>query len=368
MSLSYRINNYITLKLIEGQTKIYIEEKEFLICKGIILNIPKDDVFEKDEMSMDDLQDKFMYLEEKDISSFGIIPETEFLVHCSNLQVWVENNYNADLLESRLAFPLLKRLTEAGDIEAKKAFKEEIARRYGDGSYNTQQFLSDEGYLEYLSLEEIINGSLESNEANNLFDIINFMKDSLGIRYNLALTLDEDRYRYRTDPLERYFTIFKGHVYEFEFDLFSESFDFFSKLTHFAKLNWLDLFISGDKMPNFSGIRFESIKILKIITETPDKIPDFSSLFPNSSFLVANEKINIDYSRIKSNILKDDIEIVKNQIYQIIKRHSSGGLGISFTSLLDIMEMTRDELVSYIDHLFMESKIYETKKNIYYTF
>ena len=76
MSLSYRINNYITLKLIDGQTKIYIQEKEFLICKGIILNIPKDDVFEKDEVSMDDLQDKFMHLEEKDISSNDIPPET----------------------------------------------------------------------------------------------------------------------------------------------------------------------------------------------------------------------------------------------------------------------------------------------------
>lgn len=62
-----------------------------------------------------------------------ITPEEEFWGHCSNLQAWVENNYDTRLLHSNIAFPLLKKLTEAGDPNTNKVFKEEIARRFESG-------------------------------------------------------------------------------------------------------------------------------------------------------------------------------------------------------------------------------------------
>ncbi len=43
-----------------------------------------------------------------------IPPETEFWAHCSNLQVWAENNYDTRLLHMSIAFSLLKELAEAG--------------------------------------------------------------------------------------------------------------------------------------------------------------------------------------------------------------------------------------------------------------
>ena len=86
---------------------------------------------------------------------YKIYPETEFWGHCSNLQVWVENDYNTRLLHRNLAFPLLKRLTELGDPKAKRVFKEEIAQRFLSCYLPVIQFLFFNNYLDYFSEEEL---------------------------------------------------------------------------------------------------------------------------------------------------------------------------------------------------------------------
>ena len=58
------------------------------------------------------------------------------------------------MLHSNIAFPLLKRLSEAGDLQAKKMFKEEIVRRYSEGNKTVQKFLAAGRYLSLLSSEE----------------------------------------------------------------------------------------------------------------------------------------------------------------------------------------------------------------------
>ena len=47
------INNHLTLKLEGVKTKIFVDGEEFLICKAVILNIPKNEVLKV--KSMDDL-------------------------------------------------------------------------------------------------------------------------------------------------------------------------------------------------------------------------------------------------------------------------------------------------------------------------
>ena len=93
-------------------------------------------------------------LEIRSITYTEITPETEFWGHCSNLQTWVENYYDSRLLHSNLAFPLLKALVEAGDQEAKKVFKDEIAERFAQGTPNVKLFLFNNSYLEFLNQEE----------------------------------------------------------------------------------------------------------------------------------------------------------------------------------------------------------------------
>jgi len=178
-SKEFKVNDYVTLKLeyIEGDidvipgwsTVIYVKGKRFKQCKYLLLNIPVDDISSFDRIqSVDEAEeevrnrflkkygkDYWVDYNEDDESVEKIPPEVEFWGHCSNMQVWYESNYDTRLLHRWLAFPLLKELTEAGDPVAKKVLKEEIAKRYTSGHPSVVGFLKNEGYLEYLTPEEI---------------------------------------------------------------------------------------------------------------------------------------------------------------------------------------------------------------------
>ncbi|KKK88510.1 hypothetical protein LCGC14_2742450, partial [marine sediment metagenome] len=94
--------------------------------------------------------------------------------HCSNLQAWYENGYNTRLLHYNLAFSLLQRLAMAGDIRAKKVFKEEVIERYNTGINSVREYLRKKGYLENFTIEEFL--SLIENENDR--DIIEQLRET----------------------------------------------------------------------------------------------------------------------------------------------------------------------------------------------
>ncbi|MFX1442615.1 MAG: hypothetical protein ACFFHV_04305 [Promethearchaeota archaeon] len=129
----------------------------FIHCKSLLLTISKNK-FESDSLvnSIDDLLElSDNSFEIQDHIPSSLTPEAWFWGHCSNLQVWYEGNYNTQLLDSNLAFPLLKKLTEAGDTRAKQVFKDEIAKRFEKGNLNSIIYLLENDYLSYLNKEEI---------------------------------------------------------------------------------------------------------------------------------------------------------------------------------------------------------------------
>ena len=58
------------------------------------------------------------------------------------------------MLHRNLSFPLLKKLTEAGDPLAKRVFKEEIAVRFMNGHLPVIVYLLENNYLDYFSLDD----------------------------------------------------------------------------------------------------------------------------------------------------------------------------------------------------------------------
>ena len=148
----FKVNEYITLKLEAGKTNIYVKNQRFYQCKFLLLNIPIEKISSFDEIESIDEAERlnFQVLGRQTIS---IPSDVEFWGHCSNLQVWAENNYNTRLLHRNIAFPLLKRLTEVGDPLAIKVFREEIVKRFLSGTPKVKHFLSL-GYLDYLNTEE----------------------------------------------------------------------------------------------------------------------------------------------------------------------------------------------------------------------
>jgi Leucine-rich repeat (LRR) protein len=192
----FRINKYISLKLENSKTNIYINGTLFNQCKILLLltsdkdyqrikNINSiDEISEVLDISLD-LNRNYYETEIQDILD-TIDPETEFWGHCSNLQAWVENKYDTRLLHSNLAFPLLKKLTEVGDSIAVKRFKEEIAKRYSSGSESVQTYLEEEGYLDYLNQDEkkiLIKDDFD-------LDVVDELENILGISLEISVVED----------------------------------------------------------------------------------------------------------------------------------------------------------------------------------
>lgn len=177
----FKINKFITLSLRDEKTIIIVNNEEFIQCKSLLLNIPADyaQVY-SDIESIDDAAEIFEWSESvQGQKKVRIPPEVEFWGHCSNLQAWTEHGYDTRLLHSNLAFPLLKKLSDVGDLDAKRVFKLEILRRYIEGGYATREFLIDRKYIEYLS-EDDLRSSLPVEEI--------MMLEDLEIRFKITIS------------------------------------------------------------------------------------------------------------------------------------------------------------------------------------
>lgn len=155
----FKVNDFLSLKLEDGETNIYVNGEIFDQCKYLMVNIPIENPerFEVIE-SIDEAADMLGWTNERQKGAEGveydIDPETEFWGHCSNLQTWYEHDYDTRLLHSYLAFPLLKKLTDVRDPLAMRVFKGEIVKRLESGYPTVIELIIQEGYLEYFNRAE----------------------------------------------------------------------------------------------------------------------------------------------------------------------------------------------------------------------
>jgi len=154
----FKVNEYITLKLEEKDTFLYVNNERFDQCKFLLLRQIKIDEISNFSSKFSSVDEESQYLDHSNEDSENqknkISPETEFWAHCSNLQAWAENHYDSRLLHRNLAFPLLKKLMELGDLNARKVFKDEITKRIKSGFEPVILYLINEGYLNYFKNEE----------------------------------------------------------------------------------------------------------------------------------------------------------------------------------------------------------------------
>ncbi len=159
----FKINDLLKLKLETGKTIIYIKDKRVIQCKYLLINDPVN--FSDESLSQPEKNPQNITLDEQverldrsleldTENEYEIPPEAEFWAHSSNLQAWYENNYDTEILHSNLAFPLLRKLSKAGDKVAKEIFNKEIKKRFRRGNLNVMTFLVKEGYLEHLDIED----------------------------------------------------------------------------------------------------------------------------------------------------------------------------------------------------------------------
>jgi len=271
----FKVNNFITLRLEGKDTVIYVAGNRFQQCKYLLLNIPIDKVSTFDEIdSIDEAAEKLDKSLEpitsplEDYYTFDIPPKTGFWAHCSNLQVWNENSYNTRLLHSNLAFPLLKKLTEVGDKQALKVFKEEIAKRIESAYEPVIQFLWKKGYIRYLKNNEIssLSNSI-SYELKTVLDIESLIKR----KFILAESPNE------VDDEQTWFSIKNGKIKELEISYLPEleSFPYLiTNLKHLSILRMIENSIKNipDSIGNLNSLIHLDLRINNI-----DKIPKMIS-------------------------------------------------------------------------------------------
>lgn len=154
--LAYSINEFLSLKFENRRANVYVNGKRFTQCMYLLLNIPISKVERYEEIdSIDKAAENLNHgLHERNFS-YRITPKTEFIAHCSNIQTWAENNYDTRILHRNIALPLLKELTKAGGLKARRVFKDEIASRFSSGHLPVMLYLLQGGYLQVLNCEEL---------------------------------------------------------------------------------------------------------------------------------------------------------------------------------------------------------------------
>lgn len=228
----FKINNCLKLKLIGRETVIYVARKRFIECKFLLINIPIEEVSSFDKIeSIDEASERLDKSMEKDFKrNLDISPYDEFWAHCSNLQVWAEQDYDTRLLHRNLAFPLLKELVDAGDLKAKQVFREEIAMRMESGDLKVNLFLLEENYIKYLEQGELellfydsnkklrknIESALTSENSSRNYALL-VLKElaELGDLVAKRITIEEFHKQLKEDNLSEHDLLVRDGYYEY---------------------------------------------------------------------------------------------------------------------------------------------------------
>ena len=304
------VNEYITLKFENKETNIYIKNDNVLNLLFSVQDIELDDFYQEGPENLN--------LELNDRS-----PEKRFEADCAILKAWADNNYDGRLLHANLALPVLEKLHKVGDQKAKKALKEEIIKRYLESDCEVQYNLQDEGYLEYASIEEIIN-SIDPWECNAFYEIRRLMEEK-GMKYVRLVTFDDDDYRERALN-ELFFTVSKGNFveFEFEFDGTERAIKLFNKLGKFKKLDTLNLYnISGETF-NFPNFELKSMRWLRMFLNSPVNVKNIATMFPNLENLEIYNEVSIT-NCFKNLVSEDDLKKnnkeLKAKLEHELKKH-----------------------------------------------
>ena len=137
------------------QTNIYVNGKSFSGCKYLLINISSNNISSYDKYkSINEIIDSLPeYRHTNNVG--GLTPLEAFRGHCSNLQAWYENDYNTDVLDIKLSFPLLRLLAKEGDKKAIRQFKEEVIHKFESQYLSTIQFLTKGHYGIYFTHSEL---------------------------------------------------------------------------------------------------------------------------------------------------------------------------------------------------------------------
>lgn len=209
----FQVNEFISLKLVFSKTLIYVCDELFLTCQKVALSLVPSKF--KEYSDFDDIDEIIDFYQSKydPKGEVMITPEEEFWAHSSNMQAWVDNNYNTCVLSKNISFPILTELSNREIPHFKILFKEELITRIRGGGIKTLLYFINEFYLNYLTEQDLFDGLLLLEEA----EIIKNISQLIPLDYTLTTCLkDSRRFSSLRSENKLHFCIKEGHITELE--------------------------------------------------------------------------------------------------------------------------------------------------------
>lgn len=271
--MEFKVNEYIVLKLENDKTVMYVSGWEYDLCCGVLVRVSSSppNISIENQVSIDAIIESKQYESTSNEGIRKVIgPEEEFWAFCSNLQVWVENDYNTDLLVYTASLPLLVALIDVGDPKAKVALKRETLRRLKHGNYWDYRFIMSEGiFLQAnLSEEELIEGTLNQTEAQALKKIgkRTDLEYFLGESFEYGEVSGRPHGKNLCYP-SLYFTVKNGHLIGLELELNEKHPTIPKELEFFTRLKKLHIWVTDLDMevlqPSFTMDSVSEVTIIK---------------------------------------------------------------------------------------------------------
>lgn len=182
-------------------------------------------------------------------TNIKISPEEEFWGYCSNLQAWVENDYNTLIISKNIGFPILLELSRRDIARFNLKLKKELIERIKTGGLKTiLYFLADTetNYLNYLTGDDFFDHLLQIEEGEILKNISQFTS----LDYTLTTNLRDSReFNYLRHDNKLHFCIENGFIIELEILIVKKSYteEYCSALlqiVNLKKLNEIDIYFS----------------------------------------------------------------------------------------------------------------------------
>lgn len=317
--IKFRINEFIELRLEDGRSNIYVNDQYFRQSKYILL---KKTFFEIEQEgilsveSIDELAERFDHSLKQRLPEVIDIPaETQFWAHCSNIQTWAEHDYDSKMLHSNLSFPLLKKLVEAGDLIARKVFKEEVAMRFGSRYKPVCLFLITGGYLNFFNDEELFTLAELNREIfeDNLMHVRKeFVYTYLGDEGRILKRL-EKKFKKSIDPISKKLFL----------ELIGKN-NFFVKNRKITKINLSDLHILTIPSEIFQLKSLDALSIsycaLERLPRAIFKLKDLKLLALNSNCLrVIPDSIGLLRSLEVLNLSFNQLKILPKNLFDLTR-------------------------------------------------
>ncbi len=135
------VTDLLSIGMFEGAIRVFVKDIPVIACRYSIVQCAPT----IDASTMDEILQEYALPEhhQRNLAKRCRLSRAEeMFVHASNLQAWAEHSYDVDLIDSRLAFPILRHLRHFDKV-ANNAYLHAVHERWSAGNATSRHVLEE---------------------------------------------------------------------------------------------------------------------------------------------------------------------------------------------------------------------------------